>query len=156
MSTIKDLLSGFTVIKSFKSEAQVQKLFIRENNELEQAKCRRTMTSEGISMFSVAAMLVAELGIFLAAAYMAVSGKITAGVVIVFVQLMGLILQPVGQLPEIIANRKAAVGLIDKLVLSLSGNTHSNEGKISIPPRLSDDLMKTVLNLQYRNPVCHS
>ena len=149
VSTIKDLLSGFTVIKSFKSEAQVQKLFVRENNELEQAKRSRTMTSEGITMFSAAAMLVAELAIFLAAAYMAVSGKITAGVVIVFVQLMGLILQPVGQLPEIIANRKAAVGLIDKLVLSLSGNTHSNEGKISIQPRLSDGITLNNLSFGY-------
>ena len=54
-----------------------------------------------------------------------------------------------GQLPEIIANRKAAVGLIDKLVLSLSGNTHSNEEKISIPPRLSDGITLNNLSFGY-------
>lgn len=149
VGTIQDLLGGFCVIKSFKAETQVQKLFCAENDRLETAKARRFIKSEGIQMFSMAAMLVSQLGIFLAAARLAVNGKVTAGVVIVFVQLMGVILQPIGALPELIANRRAALALIDKIADALEKNTADEEGKQCIPARLRDGIRIEHLSFSY-------
>ncbi len=149
VGTIKDLLGGFSVIKSFKAEAQVQKLFCSENNQLESTKARRFLKAERIKMFSIAAMLISQLGIFLVAAHLAINGKITAGVVIVFVQLMAMILQPVGTLPKLIADRKAALALIDKISGALAQNTMDEEGKLRIPAKLSEGIRVNHLGFSY-------
>lgn len=149
VSTVKDLLGGFSVIKSFKSELQVQRLFSEENQKLEEAKRRRAMTAEGIQTISTTAMLFSQLAIFLVAAYLAVNGKITAGVVIVFVQLMGLILEPIGALPQLLANRKAALGLIDKLIAALTKNVTDTDDKLPIPAALTDGIRLEGLSFSY-------
>lgn len=120
---VKDLLSGFTVIKSFKAEREVTKLFADENTELEQKKYRRQMTSATIDVFSYGAGALVQFGVFFYGAYLAVSGRITAGVVVAFVQLMNYVLTPVQTLPSLFANFKAADGLIDKLADAVESNT---------------------------------
>ena len=69
------------------------------------------------------------MGIFLAGAWLAISGKgVTAGVVIVFVQLMNYILNPISQVPLLWSNRKAAIALMEKLSDALSENVRE-EGR---------------------------
>ena len=60
---VKDLLSGFTVIKSFKAEHEVTELFSAENTELEQKKYRRQMTSATIDVFSYGAGALVQLSL---------------------------------------------------------------------------------------------
>ena len=120
---VKDLLSGFTVIKSFKAEREVTKLFGDENVELEQKKYRRQMTAATIDVFSYGAGALVQFGVFFYGAYLAVSGRITAGVVVAFVQLMNYVLTPVQTLPNLFASFKAADGLIDKFADAVETNT---------------------------------
>lgn len=62
-------------------------------------------------------------------AWLAISGKgVTAGVVIVFVQLMNYILNPISQVPLLWSNRKAAIALMEKLSDALSENVRE-EGR---------------------------
>lgn len=126
---VKDLLSGFTVIKSFKAEREVTELFSDENTELEQKKYRRQMTSATIDVFSYGAGALVQFGVFFYGAYLAVSGRITAGVVVAFVQLMNYVLAPVQTLPNLFASFKAADGLIDKLADAVE----SNAGREGVP-----------------------
>ena len=120
---VKDLLSGFTVIKSFKAEREVTALFREENAELEQKKYRRQMTAATIDVFSYGAGALVQFGVFFYGAYLAVSGRITAGVVVAFVQLMNYVLAPVQTLPNLFASFKAADGLIDKLADAVESNS---------------------------------
>jgi ABC-type multidrug transport system fused ATPase/permease subunit len=54
-------------------------------------------------------------------AYLALNtGEITAGVVIVFVQLMNFVINPISTFPQLWASRKSALALIDKLALALT------------------------------------
>ena len=111
----KDLLSGFSVVKSFKAEAEVVARFCRRNEELEE-KGRRRRMEEVITMLGTGAGIVAQLGVFLFGAYLAVTKQgVTPGVVIVFLPLMSFVVDPIGSVPPILANRRAAVALIDKL-----------------------------------------
>lgn len=48
VDTVKDLLSGFTVIKSFKAEGQAQGLFARRNREVEGVKRRRRTVEQAV------------------------------------------------------------------------------------------------------------
>ena len=137
MATLKDSLNGFSVIKSFKAEQAICRMFAESNNGAEQAKEHRRKLSTLISGIAYFAGLTAQLGVFLIGAYLAVRGKgVTAGIVIVFVQLMNFVIQPIAQVPGIFANRKAALALIDKLAAALSSN--QREAGREIEPRLSD------------------
>ncbi len=121
VGTIKDMLTGFPVIKSFKAEAAARALFKRHNDSVEGAKRHRRSTEQTINLFSNTAATVAQLGVFFFGAYLALAkGSITPGVLIIFVQLMNFVIEPIGSLPPLLANRKAAWQLIDKLSESVS------------------------------------
>ena len=93
VSIVNELLSGFPVIKSFRAETQASRLFSQRNEQAEEAKKNKRRTEQLISLLANDAGIIAQMGIFLAGAWLAISGKgVTAGVVIVFVQLMNYIL----------------------------------------------------------------
>lgn len=123
VSIVNELLSGFPVIKSFRAETRASRLFSQRNEQAEEAKKNKRRTEQLISLLANDAGIIAQMGIFLAGAWLAISGKgVTAGVVIVFVQLMNYILNPISQVPLLWSNRKAAIALMEKLSDALSEN----------------------------------
>ena len=129
VSIVNELLSGFPVIKSFRAETQASRLFSQRNEQAEEAKKNKRCTEQLISLLANDAGIIAQMGIFLAGAWLAISGKgVTAGVVIVFVQLMNYILNPISQVPLLWSNRKAAIALMEKLSDALSENVRE-EGR---------------------------
>ena len=129
VSIVNELLSGFPVIKSFRAETQASRLFSQRNEQAEEAKKNKRRTEQLISLLANDAGIIAQMGIFLAGAWLAISGKgVTAGVVIVFVQLMNYILNPISQVPLLWSNRKAAIALMEKLADALSENVRE-EGR---------------------------
>ena len=129
VSIVNELLSGFPVIKSFRAETQASRLFSQRNEQAEEAKKNKCRTEQLISLLANDAGIIAQMGIFLAGAWLAISGKgVTAGVVIVFVQLMNYILNPISQVPLLWSNRKAAIALMEKLSDALSENVRE-EGR---------------------------
>ena len=129
VSIVNELLSGFPVIKSFRAETQASRLFSQRNEQAEEAKKNKRRTEQLISLLANDAGIIAQMGIFLAGAWLAISGKgVTAGVVIVFVQLMNYILNTISQVPLLWSNRKAAIALMEKLSDALSENVRE-EGR---------------------------
>lgn len=129
VSIVNELLSGFPVIKSFRAETQASRLFSQRNEQAEEAKKNKRRTEQLISLLANDSGIIAQMGIFLAGAWLAISGKgVTAGVVIVFVQLMNYILNPISQVPLLWSNRKAAIALMEKLSDALSENVRE-EGR---------------------------
>ncbi len=121
--TIKESIFGFSVIKSFKAENAILKLFEKSNENVEFAKYKKSRIRIIITSISGLASFVAQVGVFIVGAYLAMTGhNITPGVVLVFVNLMNYILQPIAIIPEILASRKAALALIDKLCTCLNEN----------------------------------
>lgn len=111
---IKDLLGGFSVIKSFQAEKKASVLFEKENDDLENLKEKRKNTTGTITIISTEIGSVMQIVVFLVGAVLSVKGMITAGVVIAFVQLMNNIIEPIQGLPSLYAARKAAKALIRK------------------------------------------
>jgi len=122
-STLRDSLGGFSVIKSFKAEAQMIRIFKENVGELAKAQCRKHKMRILVEMFGMVAGVTAQLGVFIFGAYLAMSGKgITAGTTMIFVQLMNYVLSPIGTMPTCIAERKAAKALIEKVASALNAN----------------------------------
>lgn len=138
-ATLKDSLNGFSVIKSFKAEQAIFRLFARSNKAVEDTKEHRRKLTTIISSLGAVAGATAQMGVFLFGAFLAIRGSgVTAGVVIVFVQLMNFVIQPIAQVPELWANRKASLALIDKLASALQ-DSRREEGA-EIPCSLEDGI----------------
>lgn len=126
MGKVKDLLSGFFIIKSFQAENTAIKLFNNENEELESEKENRKNTEGTINAISSVLSGALQIAVFVVGAFLAIKGDITVGVVLAFVQLMNNIMEPIQTLPALFAKRKAASGLIDKM----EGYAKSNEEEV--------------------------
>ena len=123
-AALNDCLSGFSVVKSFKAEKEIFKLFAANNRALEGEKFGKRRIKIIVGMIGAVAGICAQLGVFLIGAWLALSGRgLTAGTVIMFVNLMNFMIQPIAELPGLLASRKAARGLIDKLAAALEKNS---------------------------------
>ena len=128
-AALSDCLGGFSVVKTFQAEKEIFRLFAESNRALEQEKFSRRRVKALVGMIGAIAGIVAQLGVFLAGAYLALSGKgLTAGAVILFVNLMNFMIEPVAELPGLLAARKAARGLIDKLADALEQDEAQPDG----------------------------
>ena len=126
-AALHDCLSGFSVVKSFKAEKEVYKLFAESNRALEGDKFSKRRIKILVGMIGAVTGIFAQLGVFLIGAYLALSGYgLTPGVLIIFVNLMNFMIQPIAELPGLLASRKAALGLIDKLATALEKNPTSD------------------------------
>ncbi len=122
-ATMKDVLGGFPVIKSFKAEAQVLRIFKERVQALSTAERGKHKMRAIVEFFGLIATLIAQIGVFVVGAYLALSGKgVTAGTTILFVQLMNYVLSPIGTLPTCFAERSSAKALVEKVATALNKN----------------------------------
>ena len=129
MSTLKDSLTGFSVIKSFRAEAQMCRIFAENVRQMAQAKCTRQKVATLVDMLATIASFAAQLGVFLIGAYLAMNGNaISAGVVVAFVQMMNWVIWPISRLPGRLADYRAARALIEKLATALAKNVREEGG----------------------------
>ncbi|MBQ5934260.1 MAG: ABC transporter ATP-binding protein, partial [Lachnospiraceae bacterium] len=125
-AVLTDCLSGFSVIKSFKAEKEIFKMFAAENKALESSKFSKERIKTIVGMIGSMAGMLAQSGVFVAGTYLILSGyDLTTGTVMMFVNLMNFMIQPMAALPGLLAGRKAARGLIQKLSDALSQNNES-------------------------------
>ena len=128
-AALSDCLGGFSVVKTFQAEKEIFRLFAESNRALEKEKFSRRRVKALVGMIGAIAGIVAQLGAFLAGAYLALAGKgLTAGAVFMFVNLMSFMIGPVAELPALLAARKAARGLIDKLADALEQDEAQPDG----------------------------
>ena len=131
VAMVKDMLTGFSVVKSFRAEEQVIGLFDRRNASLEDSKCRRRMLQGVVNALGQTGGLIAQMGVFIVGAWMAVTGRgITPGVMIAFVQMMNFLLAPIAQLPGLLAGYRSSMALVDKLASAVEENTRREGQRI--------------------------
>ena len=125
-AALTDCLNGFSVVKSFRAEKEIFRLFAGYNRALENEKLGKGRIQALIGMIGSLAGMGAQFGVFIAGAYLALSGQgMTAGTILMFVNLMNFMIQPAADLPGLLAGRKAAMGLIRKLADELEKNTEA-------------------------------
>lgn len=115
VSQIKDLLSGFSVIKSFKAEREACQLFDGSNTDTENKKFARRWWDYLLTTVSNCSGGMMQFGVFFVGAVLAIRGDITSGTVLVMTNLCNALLQPIQVVPQYWASRKAAKALVEKL-----------------------------------------
>ena len=123
MSTLKDSLVGFAVIKSFRAEVQMCRIFAEAVKEVTDAKTFRKKMSILVNGLSASSGTILQFSIFLIGAYLALNGHgLSAGSVLVFVQLLNFVINPIGAIPQALAEIKASKTLIAKVAEALESN----------------------------------
>jgi ATP-binding cassette subfamily B protein len=127
-AALSDCLAGFTVVKNFKAEREIFHLFAQSNKALEHEKFTGRRIKMLVGMIGAVTGIFAQLGVFIAGVYLSMKGgSMTPGAVVLFVNLMNFIISPIAELPGLLACRKAALGLVDKLAAALERSS-SREG----------------------------
>lgn len=130
-AALKDSLSGFPVIKSFKAEGEIIAQFKKVNGTVEQEKCEKRKLVTVIGALSTISGISAQFGTFLVGGWLAFSGlDISVGVLFVFLNLTANVIGPISQFPNLFSARKAALGLIDKLAEEMEENLREQGEKI--------------------------
>ncbi len=119
---VSDSLNGFNVIKNFKVESKIANLFRKNNAVVERAK--ETKNRSVILIRSLCGFfgVIAQFAVFAVGAYICITSpdKLSVGTIIMFVQLMNYVVNPLTSVPQAIALRRACIPLIDKVAEMLS------------------------------------
>ena len=105
---IKDLFTGFEVIKSFRAEQETQALHAAVADEVEQARyAYRRLSAKAYANQSILVYLASILQLSFSA-YLAVKGEITLGVLLGSMQMSNYVLNPVEQLSNAYLSYKSS------------------------------------------------
>ncbi len=127
VSTLRDALVGFSVIKSFRAEKQMCRIFAQDAKAVTDAKEHKRKMVVVVQTCADAAGAILQLGVFLFGAYLALSGSaVSAGSVLVFVQLLNFVINPIAAIPQAIAECRASKALIAKLAKALEENVRQD------------------------------
>ena len=136
---LSDYLNGFAVIKSFRAEKQIQQMFESENDKLEQEKYGGQRIRQMVGLLGSSSGIIAQQGTFLIGAFLALIGYgITVGQALLFVNEVGQVMYSFTELPKMIAARRAAIGLTEKLAQMLE--KHEDESGRETLEKFSDSM----------------
>lgn len=148
VASLKDSLSGFSVIKSFRAEIAICRQFAADVKAVANAKCRRDRIDIIINGMGSLAGVGAQFTVFFAGAWLALSGRgASAGMIMAFVQMMNYVISPIASIPQILALRKSAYALVDKLAAALNENVR-DEGE-HIPQLLDKGITVNDVTFSY-------
>ena len=157
MASLKDSLTGFSVIKSFRAEIAICRQFAEDVKAVANAKCRRDKISVIINGMGNLAGVGAQFMVFFAGAWLALTGRgASAGMILAFVQMMNYVITPISSVPQILALRKSAYALVDKLAAALNENIR-DEGE-HIPQTLTKGITVSDVTFSYdgeKNALSH-
>lgn len=149
VASIKDLVAGFSFIKSFMAEPAARRIFDESNRRLEDAKCAQRSTRESIAILSQLAYFVTQLGTALFAAWLCVEdGSVTPGTVMLVGQLMNYFSNPILQIPQVIGVRKSAHQLVGKLC-ELLATQDASDGTRELPTPLTKGISLSGVSFSY-------
>ena len=145
---LKDVLTGFAVIKSSKAEHSIARMHDEHSQGVAQASKTRTAVDVLVNASAFIAGGALQFGVFFVAAALALSGgSVTGGTAIVFVQLLNYVLGPIQAFPAFYAGAKSAFGLMDKLARALHQNVPDQGDRI--PPHLAQGIAIRGLHFSY-------
>lgn len=126
---IKDIFTGFEVIKSFNIEKNIKMNHDSVNKETEHKKYESYKANGVINAFSNLFSIGIQFTIFIISGFFVLSGSLTVGNIVAITQLSGTILMPVFNLINEINNKKSIKGINKKLLLMMTVESKNSTGE---------------------------
>lgn len=128
----KELLNGFVLIKSFKAEKQMLKMFDKRNFVLEDTKKERRQADNTMQIIGTISAVGMIIVIILFGTFLIFKDVLTIGVILSFISLTNYLAKPTETLIPMITKYKAANGLLDKVINRLdNANIKGGDKEIS-------------------------
>ena len=136
---IKDIFSGFEVIKSFNIEEKISKEYDKSNYEVEKSKYKSSVLSSFVDVLSMDMGFLMFLISLAIGAYFVIKGEMTVGAMTAAVQLMNNIVNPIINISSRINKLKAVSGIEEKVVKFIGDENTTDEGleKLSFNDKIS-------------------
>lgn len=136
---IKDIFSGFEVIKSFNIEEKISKEYDKSNYEVEKSKYKSSVLSSFVDVLSMDMGFLMFLISLAIGAYFVIKGEMTVGAMTAAVQLMNNIVNPIINISSRINRLKAVRGIEEKVVKFIGDENTTDEGleKLSFNDKIS-------------------
>lgn len=128
---IKDLFSGFEVIKGFNIETKANDDYEKVNVESEKSKYDCTVFESFVNVLAQGLGDISFYGTTIIGIYFVLKGKMTVGSVIAATQLMNCIVNPIIGMNSFVAKLKS-IEPINEKILALIGNKKSEDNCIAI------------------------
>jgi ATP-binding cassette subfamily C protein len=138
---VKDIFSGFEVIKSFNIENKIKEEYKKSNNSLEDSKYDFSVLSAVVQVLSMSfgfLMFFAAMGI---GTYLVILGTITVGAMLATVQLMNNIVNPIVNISERLNKLKSIKLIEEKFLQIINAQKHKDTGveKLSFEKEIKFD-----------------
>lgn len=142
---IKDFLSGFEVIRSYRMNSYTVKAFGEKNDTLYTAKYALDKIVSAVEGLSTILGVIVQCSVLFVSAYLIITGKITAGALVGLIQISGTIVAPIQILSESIPKIQGSKPIIERLNALIK---YKDNGFIGTGcPTFETDI--TVKNLQF-------
>lgn len=135
MHFVKDNLIGFSTVKVFKSENKIKDLFVKNNNVLESKKASKTRTLALMELVQTILSTISQFGVFFIGAYVSITtNEIEPSVILLFVQLMNYIINPLMQIPATLSKTLSCRPLFNKIdeIIKIESNVDQGESIKSV------------------------
>lgn len=139
VASITEILRGFSVVKCFKAENEVRRTVDESTESLEMVKCKKSILRTIIGFVGSLAGAGTQFGLFLIGALIAIkTGNVTAGTLLLFVNLMNYLISPISSMPALIAGISASKALIKKMADNFGQIDEG--GKLTIDTNAANDI----------------
>lgn len=145
---VRDVFSGYTVIKSFGAEPETINLLNKETKILETSKLIKRNNKDLVDVIAGTLSNISIVATFIVGVYMTIIGKISVGTVIAFIQLLNYVLSPIEKISSGITDYKSGLELISIFDEELKSKPEITD-KIKMDD-ISDITLQNV-NLAYEN-----
>lgn len=133
LAVLKDIFGGFSTIKSFKAEKAFNIICNKKSDEVRRYQQNREKIIEKVNYHAAISGYITQFSVLFACVlYSLYDDRITSGMVIAFSQLIHYLIDPVTNLPPMLADVKASIALVDKL-----GNILENKEQQKTTKQLS-------------------
>ncbi|MBS4535094.1 ABC transporter ATP-binding protein [Clostridium sp. D2Q-14] len=113
-SFIKDILTGYSVIKSFNIEKEVLNLSESKVNVQERSKEKYQILLGLVRALTQNSTIIIVIVLFVVGAWLTIKGQMTIGGILAFVQLLNNVTSPINEVISGLAKKKASVQLLEK------------------------------------------
>jgi len=144
---IKDIFSGFEVIKSYQINTHIDNQFTKQNNTIFKSKLSLDYLYALTTTVSMMLGLLSQAGTIFFSAYLIIQGNLTAGTLLSLVQVSGQIIAPIQVIADSFPKIKGSKTIVDRLENFYTQQSH-NSGNITG----TFDTSLTIKNLEYTYP----
>lgn len=128
---LKDVFSGFEVVKSYQMEKYTRESFSKKNNELYNSKLSLGYIYAAMTAVSMLLGVLSQLGTLILSAYLIAQGSLTAGALFGIVQTSGQMINPIQALSANIPRIRGSKEVIERLMSFIHSNANDKDQKVA-------------------------